>query len=177
MHVCLCSVPSCQLVSFVCDLDPFSLFCFSAGPLAQKDPCGRSLRVQGLDFPRALGTAGWWYTTGNLTFAVPWVQFFFRICFSYLCPSFGIGKPSAWWFVDAFLTECIKNTCFNMFQRKHLVSVSAPVSTMGTPFSRFQPVFEGVDPAGLGLEDQFLLKKNGLFTLESKKPLLFHKSS
>ena len=64
-----------------------------------------------------------------------------------------------------------------MFQRKHLVSVSAPVSTMGTPFSRFQPVFEGVDPAGLGLEDQFLLKKNGLFTLESKKPLLFHKSS
>ena len=110
MYVCMCVCARFQVVNWSVlsvILTP-SLFCFSAGPLAQKDPCGRSLRVQGLDFPRALGTAGWWCTTGNLTFAVPWVQFFFRICFSYLCLSFGIGKPSAWWFVDAFLTEYIE---------------------------------------------------------------------
>ena len=34
MHVCLCPVPSCQLVSFVCDFDPFTFlfFCRALGP-------------------------------------------------------------------------------------------------------------------------------------------------
>ena len=77
----------------------------------------RSVRAQGLDFPRALGTAGWCWTTGKY-----WKPHLrnpedpFLSC----CPSFGTKKTSAWWFVDVPI-KCSEYILQIIFQRKPLV--------------------------------------------------------